>query len=191
MKTGFNAQMVAGCTPAQEAADNRFLPRKNKCSIRTPLGEMIAVAVRGSLCGLWFAGQKHLPEAVIDLPEGPDYPVFSALRGQLEAYFAGKLSVFDLPLAPSGTVFQMAVWALLQNIPTGTTTTYGALARKLADQRGGRVPAAQAVGGAVGHNPISIIIPCHRVVGANGSLTGYAGGLERKSALLDLEHVQA
>lgn len=109
------------------------------------------------------------------------------LRNQLTDYFAGKRRCFDLPLALHGTEFQLSVWALLRTIPAGETTTYGALARKLGEQRGGRIPSAQAVGGAVGHNPVSIVVPCHRVVGANGSLTGYAGGLERKAALLTLE----
>ncbi len=160
---------------------------KSKCSIRTPLGEMIALAEGESLCGLWFAGQKYAPGNTPDwLPE-PDHPVFKALRGQLDAYFAGKLRVFDLPVAPRGTPFQMAVWALLRAIPAGTTTTYGALAGQMAERGNGRVPSARAIGGAVGHNPIAVIIPCHRVVGANGSLTGYAAGLDRKAALLALE----
>ena len=162
---------------------------KQTCSIQTPLGEMIALAEQESLCGLHFVGEKHAPEAAGEWREDPDHSLFSALRGQLGAYFAGQLRVFDLPLAPRGTAFQMAVWALLRSIPAGTTTTYGALARQLAGQSEGRLPAAQAVGGAVGRNPISIIIPCHRVIGSDGSLTGYAGGLDRKAALLALESV--
>lgn len=162
---------------------------KQKCTIQTPLGEMIALAEQDSLCGFWFVGQKYAPEGAGEWHEAPDQPLFSALRGQIDAYFAGQLRVFDLPLAPRGTAFQMAVWALLCGIPSGTTTTYGALARQMAGQRQGRIPSAQAVGGAVGHNPIAIIIPCHRVVGADGSLTGYAGGLDRKAALLALENV--
>jgi methylated-DNA-[protein]-cysteine S-methyltransferase len=161
---------------------------KRTCTIQTPMGEMIALAEQDDLCGLWFVGQKCAPEGSGGWREDPDYPLFSALRGQLAAYFSGQLRAFDLPLAPRGTVFQMAVWALLRGIPAGVTTTYGALARQLAGQREGRIPSAQAVGGAVGHNPIAIIIPCHRVVGANGSLTGYAGGLDRKAALLALEN---
>lgn len=151
------------------------------------LGIMDAAVERDALCGLWFTGQKYEPEIGRDWVEDPDYPVFVALRSQLEAYFAGRLREFDLPIVLRGTPFQMAVWALLRNIPAGTTTTYGSLGRQLAESRGGRAPSAQAVGGAVGHNPISIIIPCHRVIGANGSLTGYAGGLDRKAALLALE----
>jgi methylated-DNA-[protein]-cysteine S-methyltransferase len=160
---------------------------KVKCSIRTPLGDMLAIMEHGSLCGLWFIGQKHEPKDIGELMDDPDDPVFKALRGQLDTYFSGELRSFDLPLAPVGTSFQMEVWTLLHTIPIGATTTYGALAKQLAGQRGGLIPSAQAVGGAVGRNPISIVIPCHRVIGANGSLTGYAGGLERKEALLALE----
>lgn len=160
---------------------------KRSCTIQTPLGEMIALAEQDSLCRLWFAGQKYAPEGAGEWRDAPDYPLFTALRGQLDVYFSGRLRAFDLPLAPRGTAFQVAVWSLLRSIPAGTTTTYAALARKVAEQRAGRIPAAQAVGGAVGHNPIAIIIPCHRVVGSDGSLTGYAGGLDRKAALLALE----
>jgi len=162
---------------------------KRKCSIQTPLGEMNALVEQDNLCGLCFVGQKYAPEGTGEWLEDPDHPLFSALRGQLDAYFSGQLRAFYLPLAPRGSAFQMSVWALLCSIPAGTITTYGALARQLAEQREGRMPSAQAVGGAVGHNPIAIIIPCHRVIGANGSLTGYAGGLDRKAALLALENV--
>lgn len=162
---------------------------KRKCILKTPLGEMIALAEQDHLCRLNFVGQKYAPEEGGEWREAPDDPLFFALRDQLDAYFAGQLRVFDLPLAPRGTAFQVAVWSLLRTIPAGTTTTYGALARELAGQREGRIPSAQAVGGAVGHNPIAIIIPCHRVIGADGSLTGYAGGLDRKAALLALENV--
>ena len=160
---------------------------KRKCRIETPLGEMIALAEEEGLCGLRFAGQKYEPAESGEWQEEPGYPLFVMLRGQLADFFAGRRHSFDLPFALHGTEFQLSVWALLRNIPAGETTTYGALARELAEQRGGRIPSAQAVGGAVGHNPVSIIVPCHRVVGANGSLTGYAGGLERKAALLALE----
>jgi methylated-DNA-[protein]-cysteine S-methyltransferase len=161
---------------------------KRKCTLQTPLGEMIACVEEDRLCGLWFVGQKHVPEEAGEWKQEPEHPVFVTLRSQLYAYFAGKLRTFDLPLAPWGTAFQLAVWALLDTIPAGATTTYGALARQLAEQRQGSLPSARAVGGAVGHNPIAIIIPCHRVIGADGSLTGYAGGLDRKTALLALEN---
>jgi methylated-DNA-[protein]-cysteine S-methyltransferase len=160
---------------------------KVKCSFGTPLGEMIALAEQDILCELWFADQRYKPKHVGEYEENQDHPLFKTLRDQLDAYFTRRLLAFDLPLAPMGSTFQMAVWDLLRKIPCGATVTYGALARQLAEVRQGRLPAAQAVGGAVGRNPIEIIIPCHRVVGANGSLTGYAGGLERKAALLELE----
>lgn len=160
---------------------------KLKCTIPTPLGTMIALAQAGSLCELRFIGQKYAPQDCGQWQTDPEQPLFRCLREQLEAYFAGRLQTFDLPLAPRGTPFQTAVWTLLRAIPCGVTVTYGALARQLAEQRQGRLPAPQAVGGAVGRNPITIIIPCHRVLGADGSLTGYAGGLERKAALLALE----
>jgi len=160
---------------------------KRYCTIRTPLGDMVALAEGDELSGLWFMDQKYVPNDAGDRVHAPDYPLFAALRRQLEAYFAGKLREFDLPLAPQGTPFQMAVWELLRAIPLGTTTTYGALARLAAERRDGRTPSAQAVGGAVGRNPIDIVIPCHRVIGADGSLTGYAGGLHRKASLLALE----
>jgi len=160
---------------------------KSKCDIQTPLGEMIALADQGALTELRFVGQKYAPENTGEWQNNPDHPLFIELREQLDDYFAGRLQTFELPLAPRGTTFQMAVWELLRGIPSGTTVTYGALAGRLAEQRQVRVPAAQAVGGAVGRNPIAIIIPCHRVLGADGSLTGYAGGVERKAALLELE----
>lgn len=164
---------------------------KLKCSLTTPLGDMIALAEEGALCQLSFAGQKYAPENTEEWQAQPDYPLFEALRRQLQSYFAGQLQSFELPLAPRGTTFQMTVWELLRGIPYGSTASYGALARQVAKRRQGHLPAAQAVGGAVGRNPIAIIIPCHRVVGVNGSLTGYAGGLERKAALLALESAAA
>jgi len=162
-------------------------PMKYKWTFSTPLGEMAALIDKDKLCGLWFSGQKHEPAIAGNGCANQDCAVFNELRRQLDAYFARRLSVFDLPLSPAGTAFQMAVWSLLKTIPAGETTTYGELARQMAELREGRPPAAQAIGGAVGRNPISIIIPCHRVIGADGSLTGYAGGIERKFALIQLE----
>ena len=157
---------------------------KQKCSIRTPLGEMIAAVELDSLCGLWFVGQKYVPEDIRNWKQNEDHPLLATLRRQLASYFSGQLRAFDVPLALMGTPFQMAVWALLRTVPAGNLITYGALAKQMAIWQ---IPSARAVGGAVGHNPISIIIPCHRVVGADGSLTGYAGGLDRMAALLALE----
>jgi methylated-DNA-[protein]-cysteine S-methyltransferase len=161
---------------------------------------MTAAAEEGALTGLWFTGQKYYPRAGGWTSE-PGYPVFEALRKWLAAYFSGQTpppwenrrllggGVFAgaLRLNPRGTVFQQAVWDILLAIPYGQVSTYGAIAKQLAAARGVSAMSAQAVGGAVGHNPVSILIPCHRVVGSTGNLTGYAGGLDRKKALLQLE----
>lgn len=154
----------------------------------SPLGEMILASDGESLTGLWFLGQKYAPAP----PAGParaGLPVFAQARAWLAAYFQGQDPGPAPLLRPAGTPFQQAVWQLLLEIPYGRTTTYKALAGQLAGQRGLESMSAQAVGGAVGRNPISILIPCHRVMGSDGSLTGYAGGLDRKRALLELEGV--
>ena len=153
--------------------------------IATPLGPLTAARSAAGLSGLWFDGQKHHPGA-LDVPEddGSD-AVLSATEAALTAYFSGKS--FDLPpLDPAGTAFQREVWQALLAIAPGQPSTYGALAGRL-----GRASAARALGAAVGRNPISVLVPCHRVVGADGSLTGYAGGLDRKKALLNLEGATA
>ena len=152
----------------------------------SPLGTIFLAADNGALAGLWLEGQKYfaatLDEAAV---ERDDLPVFRQAAAWLDAYFA-KQPLPDLPpLPPKGSDFRQAVWRLLLEIPYGQVTTYGVLAQILRNR--GISAAAQAVGGAVGHNDISLIIPCQRVVGANGSLTGYAGGVERKLALLKLE----
>ena len=152
----------------------------------SPVGELTLASDGTALTGLWLEGQKYFGGTSGEelAPGRPDLPVFQAARAWLDRYFAGeKPSPAELPLAPAGTPFQRAVWEKLQAIPYGAVTTYGALAREL----DGASP--RAVGSAVGRNPISIIIPCHRVVGADGSLTGYAGGLERKQRLLTHEGV--
>ena len=155
------------------------------CTLTTPLGDMTAAANGEALVGLWFVGQKYYPPHTETWIEKPELEVFEDLRAWLADYFAGRTPMADLPLEPQGTPFQTAVWKALRAIPTGQLTTYSAIARELA---GGRASmSSQAVGGAVGRNPISIVIPCHRVIGINGSLTGYAGGLDRKKALLELE----
>ena len=151
----------------------------------SPVG-VITLACDGiSLVGLWLEGQKYhgdtIPEA---MTERGDLPVFDAAKHWLDRYFAGEKPVIsELPLAPIGGAFRQGVWGILCEIPYGAVTTYGAIAKRLG------CGSAQAVGGAVGHNPISIIIPCHRVVGAGGSLTGYAGGVQTKIKLLELEGV--
>ena len=155
------------------------------CVIKTPLGSIQAAAADGALKGLWFIGQKYFPSKSGDWINRPDYPVFVTLKTWLEDHFAKKKPKITFPLKPPGTDFQQAVWKLLLKIPYGKTTTYGAIAKQL--NTDGIRASAQAVGGAVGHNPISLLIPCHRVLGADASLTGYAGGLEKKQALLELE----
>jgi methylated-DNA-[protein]-cysteine S-methyltransferase len=160
------------------------------CTIKTPLGAMTAAAMDNALVGLWFVGQRYYPSATGQWVLDPGRPVFAALRFRLSQYFAGEAGSDDFPLAPQGSPFRMSVWEALRRIPYGETVTYADLARQIARTRGLGSMSAQAIGGAVGHNPISILIPCHRVVGSDGSLTGYAGGLSRKEALLRLEGVQ-
>ncbi|MFZ7102491.1 MAG: methylated-DNA--[protein]-cysteine S-methyltransferase [Peptococcaceae bacterium] len=156
-------------------------------NISTPLGAMTASAEGSALTGLWFTGQKYYPSETGTWVNEPEYPVFEILRTWLVNYFAGN-GCEPLPdLELKGTSFQKAVWQILLEIPYGRITTYGGIAKKLAAARGLSSMSAQAVGGAVGHNPVSILVPCHRVIGADGSLTGYAGGLEKKKALLRLE----
>ena len=155
---------------------------------RSPLGAILLAADPVGLTGLLFDGQKHFARA---LPTGyteAETPVLREAKCWLDRYFAGKKTASLPPLHPVGTPFRTAVWEILLQIPYGTTATYGDIAARLAKRMGKEKIAAQAVGGAVGHNAISILIPCHRVVGANGSLTGYAGGIDRKIALLELEH---
>jgi methylated-DNA-[protein]-cysteine S-methyltransferase len=147
---------------------------------------MLLAATDLGLAGVWFVGQRHGPDAS-GWRQEPEHPVLRAAVAQLTAYYAGERSSFDLPLdLRFGTPFQQSVWAALQAIPRGGTTSYAAIARQL-----GRPQAARAIGGAVGRNPVSIVVPCHRVLGTGGALTGYAGGLERKTALLRLEGVLA
>ena len=157
------------------------------CAIQTPLGQICAAARNNALRGLWFTGQKYFPCKTADWINKPEYPPFVSLRTWLVNYFAGKNPKMDLPLDPAGTDFQKAVWKRLLEIPYGKTTTYGTIATQLKSE--GMKASAQAAGQAVGHNPISILIPCHRVLGSDGSLTGYAGGIEKKRALLKLEGV--
>ena len=154
----------------------------------TPLGKIQAAASGCALQGLWFIGQKYFPSDTETWIYNPDYPVFISLKTWLKAYFARKKPKMENPLSPQGTEFQKAVWSQLLEIPYGKTCSYGAIASKLVSS--GKKASAQAVGGAVGHNPISLLIPCHRVVGADGNLTGYAGGLDKKRALLELEQLK-
>ena len=160
----------------------KYAPHTVQARHHSPLGPVILAIAHGALCGLWFEGQRHQPDTTA-WPDTPDHPVAKAARTQLDEYFAGQRTAFDLPLdLSSGTAFQQAVWRALLSIPPGATRSYGAISADVS-----RPAAVRAVGGAVGRNPLSIVVPCHRVIGANGALTGYAGGLERKIALLQLE----
>lgn len=153
----------------------------------SPLGGILLAADGAGLTGLWFEGQKHFARRLEDAHEEREIPLFRDVKRWLDAYFSGRGPDFMPPLHLIGTAFEREVWDILRAVPYGSTTTYGEIAAQLARQRGLAHMSAQAVGGAVGHNPISIIVPCHRVLGADGSLTGYAGGLERKRSLLALE----
>jgi methylated-DNA-[protein]-cysteine S-methyltransferase len=156
-------------------------------TLKTPLGPATARAEDCALTGFWFIGQKYYPAKTDHWIQKPDHPVFTRLEAWLENYFAGRDPPRDFILDPPGTAFQKKVWEILLRIPYGKLSTYGKIAGQLATREGRASMSAQAVGGAVGHNPISLLIPCHRVVGADGSLTGYAGGLGKKTALLLLE----
>jgi methylated-DNA-[protein]-cysteine S-methyltransferase len=175
-------------------------------TLKTPLGPITVAAENEALTGLWFFNQKYYPEGNLErtrirgggsrrnVPgqtsewiDKPDYPLFKSLDSWLRDYFSGKNTKFDFKLDPRGTVFQKKVWKLLLKIPYGKTSTYGAIAKALAAEKGS---SARAVGGAVGHNPISILIPCHRVIGSSGNITGYAGGIDKKMALFQLEGVE-
>ena len=163
-----------------------------KTTCDSPLGKLTLASNGTSLIGLWMEGQHYFADSVQgELTEEGSLPLFDEVKTWLDAYFAGQNpDAGHLKLAPEGTEFRKAVWEILQEIPYGETRTYGQIAAQIAAQRGAKTMSAQAVGGAVGHNPISIIIPCHRVMGADGSLTGYAGGIEKKQFLLELEGQQ-
>lgn len=160
----------------------KYPPHTVQARHNSPLGPILLAISHDALSALWFDGQRHQPDPT-SWPESPDHPVANLARAQLDEYFAGQRTAFDLPLdLSSGTAFQQAVWRALLTIPAGSTRSYGAISAEI-----GRPTAVRAVGGAIGRNPVSILVPCHRVVGASGALTGYAGGLERKIALLQLE----
>ena len=151
----------------------------------SPLGTITLASDGTHLVGLWLEGQKYFQATVDTLEENRNLPVLAAAREWLDRYFAGEKPLpGELPLKPLGSNFRQEVWSILCRIPYGQITTYGAIAQEMAAARGRSSMSSQAVGGAVGHNPISIIIPCHRVVGTNGSLTGYAGGISAKVWLL-------
>ena len=155
----------------------------------SPLGEITMASDGEALTGLWFDGQKYFAAGIGKETEEKNLQVFEQTDRWLDIYFQGKEPDFTPKLAMYTTDFRKAVWEILLTIPYGETMTYGEIAKQIAGQSGKKRMSAQAVGGAVGHNEISIIIPCHRVVGTSGSLTGYAGGIEKKVRLLQLEHV--
>ena len=152
------------------------------------LGDILLAADEIGLTGLWFFGQSYFADTLPAEQIAQETPILAQAREWLDEYFSGKEPDFTPTLHPMGSPFRQAVWKLLLQIPYGQTTTYGEIARQLEKLQNRPHMSAQAVGGAVGHNEVSIIIPCHRVVGTNGSLTGYAGGIDKKVELLTLEH---
>ena len=156
---------------------------------QSSVGDVLLAADETGLTGLWFEGEKFYALSLDPEHEERETPIFAITRRWLDIYFSGHEPDFMPPVHMIGSEFRRCVWELLLQIPYGTTVTYGDLARQVARRRGLRRMSAQAGGGAVGHNEISIIVPCHRVVGTNGSLTGYAGGVDKKRRLLELEGV--
>ena len=156
---------------------------------RSPLGGILLAADEIGLTGLWFDGEKYFADNLPARHTVEETPILAETKRWLDIYFTGREPGFLPPLHPIGSAFRRSVWEILLRIPYGQTTTYGEIARQLAAERGLIRMSAQAVGGAVGHNEISILIPCHRVVGMSGSLTGYAGGISKKVKLLELERV--
>ncbi len=156
---------------------------------QSPLGVIFMTADEEGLTGLWLEGQKYCPTDIYKQPEENCRPVFETAKKWLDIYFSGREPDFKVPIHFSGTDFQLEVWRLLCLIPYGETVTYGFLAQQLAKTRGISRMSARAVGAAVGKNKISIIVPCHRVIGSDKSLTGYAGGIDKKAKLLKLEGV--
>ena len=157
----------------------------------SPMGGILLAGDGNGLTGLWFEGQKYFARHLDKEQEEREIPLFELAKGWLDVYFSGREPDFSVPLHLMGTAFQKEVWEILRSIPYGHTMTYGEIAKQLAEKRGLPHMSAQAVGGAVGRNPISILVPCHRVVGADGSLTGYAGGIDKKGRLLKLEGVDS
>ena len=158
------------------------------CHYDSPLGGILLAAEEKALTGLWFDGEKYFADNLPAEHVQQETPVLAEAKRWLDLYFTGKEPDFMPPLHPIGSAFRQSVWEILRQIPYGKTMTYGEIARQLAGKLGISRMSAQAVGGAVGHNEISILIPCHRVVGMEGSMTGYAGGIDKKVKLLELEH---
>lgn len=154
---------------------------------KSPIGDITMASDSDGLCGLWFDGQKYFASTVKGETEERELPVFEQTKKWLDIYFSGKEPDFMPKLVLNGSEFRRSVWNILLTISYGSVMTYGEIAKIIAQKNGVAKMSAQAVGGAVGHNPISIIVPCHRVVGTNGNLTGYAGGIDKKISLLKIE----
>lgn len=155
----------------------------------SPLGLITIVCDDHALLGLWFSGQRHFMEGFTGTCQTADTPILSGTKRWLDGYFTGSVPDFTPPLQVTGSSFRRMVCDIMATIPYGQTMTYGAIAEEVSKRMNNSPMSAQAVGNAVGHNPISLIIPCHRVMGTGGNLTGYAGGIERKITLLKLEGV--
>ena len=155
-------------------------------TIKSPQGEMLLVATEEGLSGIYFAGQKYFPRREKEWRREPNHAPLKKAKRELGEYFAGRRKRFSIALDPDGTAFQRSIWRAISKVGFGETTTYSELAR-----RAGHPGSARAAGAATGRNPLSVVVPCHRILGADGSLTGYAGGLNRKRALLALESVSA
>lgn len=156
---------------------------------QSPIGKILLAADEIGLTGLWFEGEKYYALHLDPVHEEKEIAVFEQVKHWLDIYFSGQEPDFMPSIHMIGSPFQMEVWEILRKIPYGETTTYGEIAKQIAKMHGKSRMSAQAVGGAVGHNEISIIVPCHRVVGTNKSLTGYAGGVDKKEKLLSLEGI--
>ena len=158
------------------------------CKYKSLIGDILLAADEIGLTGLWFEGQKYFANTLPEDYVPQETKILTEAKKWLDVYFSGEEPKFTPPLHPTSSVFRQEVWKILLQIPYGQTITYGEIACKMAEMKNTSYMSAQVVGGAVGHNEISIIIPCHRVVGTNGSLTGYAGGIDKKISLLKLEH---
>jgi methylated-DNA-[protein]-cysteine S-methyltransferase len=159
------------------------------CKIKSPVGLLTVSSDGENILGLWIEGQKYFAKTLGQEAVEQDVPLFEKTRAWLDLYFSGREPDFSIPVKPRGSLFQKSIWNILCKIPYGQTTTYGDIAEQYTVQNAGKTMSARAVGGAVGKNPISIIIPCHRVLGAGGSLTGYAGGVDKKKRLLQMEGI--
>jgi methylated-DNA-[protein]-cysteine S-methyltransferase len=159
------------------------------CKIKSPVGMLTVSSAGETVLGLWIEGQKYFAHTLEKNAVEQNLPIFECVRTWLDCYFSGKEPDFTPPLMPKGSPFQKSIWDILCKIPYGQTASYGEIAKQYETQNKGKHTSPRAIGGAVGHNQISIIIPCHRVVGSDGSLTGYAGGIDKKIWLLQLEGI--